>query len=85
MEWGDWPTGHAITIRVLPKPGDAGACEGGMTCLFSGGVFLMAGTASVQPSSDLGFPSDPKIHRIIADRIEDRKQGIGIVVGLVGT
>ncbi len=45
----------------------------------------MAGTASVQPSSDLGFPSDPKIHRIIADRIEDRKQGIGIVVGLVGT
>ncbi|WP_218124329.1 serine hydrolase [Nitrosospira multiformis] len=55
-----------------------------MRCLIAGGVFLMAVTASVQSSSDFRFPADSEIRRIISERIENRKQRVGIVVGLVG-
>jgi CubicO group peptidase (beta-lactamase class C family) len=48
------------------------------------GVFLMAATASAQSSSAFRFPADSETRRIISERIEDRKQGVGIVVGLVG-
>lgn len=44
----------------------------------------MAFTASVQSSSDFRFPTDSEIRRIISERIENRKQRVGIVVGLVG-
>lgn len=39
--------------------------------------------AAAQPSSDFRFPADSEIRRIISERVEDRKQGVGIVVGLV--
>jgi serine-type D-Ala-D-Ala carboxypeptidase/endopeptidase len=54
-----------------------------MRCLILGGVFLMAVAASVQSSSDFRFPADSEIRQIISERIEDRKQGVGIVIGLV--
>lgn len=55
-----------------------------MKCLFLGGAFLMAVTASAHSSSGFSFPPDSKIHQIISKRIEDGRHGIGIVVGLVG-
>jgi CubicO group peptidase (beta-lactamase class C family) len=58
--------------------------EAKMRCLIAGGVFLMAITASVHSSSDFRFPADSEILRIISARIKDRKQRVGIVVGLVG-
>ncbi|UJP05624.1 MAG: serine hydrolase [Nitrosomonas sp.] len=51
--------------------------------LFLGGVFLIVATASAQSSTDFSFPADSEIRQIILDRIENRKQSMGIVVGLV--
>ncbi|AKH38397.1 MULTISPECIES: serine hydrolase domain-containing protein [Nitrosomonas] len=39
---------------------------------------------SVQSSSSFCFPSDSKIRQIISERIEHHKQGVGIVIGIVG-
>lgn len=55
-----------------------------MKCLFWLGTFLMAVTASAHASSGFSFPPDSKIHQIISKRIENDRQGVGIVVGLVG-
>lgn len=40
---------------------------------------------SAQSSSNFRFPADSEIRRIISERIENHKQGVGIVVGIVGT
>ncbi|CAE6503453.1 conserved hypothetical protein [Nitrosomonas nitrosa] len=44
----------------------------------------MAVTNSVQSSSSFRFPSDSEICQIISERIEHHKQGVGIVVGIIG-
>lgn len=44
----------------------------------------MAVTMSAYASSDFNFPPDSKIHQIISKRIANDRQGVGIVVGLVG-
>ncbi|SFE08456.1 serine hydrolase [Nitrosomonas sp. Nm166] len=39
---------------------------------------------SAQSSSSFSFPADSEIRRILSERIESHKQGVGIVVGIVG-
>ena len=55
-----------------------------MRHLILGGMFLVSVAASAQSSSNFRFPADSEIRRIISERIEVRKQGVGIVVGIVG-
>lgn len=43
----------------------------------------MAITVSAQASSSFRFPADSEIHRILSERIEVRKQSVGLVVGLI--
>lgn len=44
----------------------------------------MTAIDSVQSSSNFRFPADSEIRQIISARIEHHKQGVGIVIGIVG-
>lgn len=54
-----------------------------MRCLIVGSMILMACIVSARSSSDFRFPSDSEIRRILSERIDERKQSVGIVVGIV--
>jgi D-alanyl-D-alanine-carboxypeptidase/D-alanyl-D-alanine-endopeptidase len=47
-------------------------------------MILMASIVSAKSSSDPRIPSDSEIRRILSERIDERKQSVGIVVGIVG-
>jgi D-alanyl-D-alanine-carboxypeptidase/D-alanyl-D-alanine-endopeptidase len=46
-------------------------------------MILMASIVSAKSSSDSRIPSDSEIRRILSERIDERKQSVGIVVGIV--
>ncbi len=48
------------------------------------GLLVVTTVYSNPPSSDLHFPADAEISRIISERIEIHQQSVGIVAGIVG-
>jgi D-alanyl-D-alanine-carboxypeptidase/D-alanyl-D-alanine-endopeptidase len=55
-----------------------------MRRLIFGGMIVMASMVSAMSSSDTPVPSDFEIRRILSERIDDQKQSVGIVVGVIG-
>ena len=47
------------------------------------GIGALFGIVFAQPALDSSVPSDAEIRAILADRIDNQRQSVGIVVGII--